>query len=181
MKKKFITKVNVPIRDISYWSDPFVASPTSQLILQPFCRFTYVTAHFTTLPQLQLCQSTSPTSSGEPPMIYNDLYIDFIYMHLIAPYGAGNATHDRGSILLIQLLHSASVSKFSTVLLFPKNVCIRRVGSLHDLSLNQNEKDNERLSSPHYPSLPYQLQLIMSCVLQGIGREREREREREID
>ena len=29
---------------------PYVASPTSQLILQPFRRFTYVTARSTTLP-----------------------------------------------------------------------------------------------------------------------------------
>ena len=38
---------------------PFVASLTSQLILQPFSRFTYVTG-------------TSPKSPGEPPMTYND-------------------------------------------------------------------------------------------------------------
>ena len=31
-----------------------VASPTSQLILQPFRRFTYITAHSTTLPLLHL-------------------------------------------------------------------------------------------------------------------------------
>ena len=31
-----------------------VASPTSQLILQPFHRFTYITAHSTTLPLLNL-------------------------------------------------------------------------------------------------------------------------------
>ena len=71
----------------SLFSDHSVVSPMSQLILL-FCSFTYVT-------------STSPTSSGEPPMIYNGLYIDFIYMRLIAPYVEGNATHDRGSILLI--------------------------------------------------------------------------------
>ena len=33
---------------------PFVASPTSQLILQPFRRFIYVTAHSTTVPLLHL-------------------------------------------------------------------------------------------------------------------------------
>ena len=37
------------------FSNPFVASPTSQLILQPFSCFTYVIG-------------TSPTSPGEPPM-----------------------------------------------------------------------------------------------------------------
>ena len=34
--------------------NPFVASHTLQLILQPFRRFTYVTAHSTTLPLLRL-------------------------------------------------------------------------------------------------------------------------------
>ena len=36
------------------FSNLSVTSPTSQLILQPFRRFTYVTAHSTTLPLLQL-------------------------------------------------------------------------------------------------------------------------------
>ena len=71
----------------SSFSKPSVVSSTLQLILQLFRSFTYVT-------------STSPTSYGEPPMIYNGLYID-LYMCLFAPYGEGNATHDRGSILLI--------------------------------------------------------------------------------
>ena len=38
-----------------------VTSPTSQLILQPFRRFTYVTAHSPTLPLLHLLDSHSPT------------------------------------------------------------------------------------------------------------------------
>ena len=33
----------------------YIASPTSQLILQPFRRFTYVTAHSKTLPFFHLC------------------------------------------------------------------------------------------------------------------------------
>ena len=36
----------------------------------------------------------------------------------------------------------------------PKNACSRKAGSLHDLSLNQYEKDNQRLSAPHSPSSP---------------------------
>ena len=39
----------------SSFSNPFVASPTSQLILQPFFRFSYVTGSLLTSP-------------GEPPM-----------------------------------------------------------------------------------------------------------------
>ena len=38
----------------SSFYNPSFASPTSQLILQPFRRFTYITAHSTTLPLLQL-------------------------------------------------------------------------------------------------------------------------------
>ena len=36
------------------FSNSYIASPTSQLILQPFRRFTYVTAHSTSLPLLHL-------------------------------------------------------------------------------------------------------------------------------
>ena len=44
-----------------------VASPTSQLILQPFRHFTYVTAHSQTLPSLYLRHSSfSKTSVGSP-------------------------------------------------------------------------------------------------------------------
>ena len=41
----------------SSFSNTFVALPTSQLILQPFRRFTYVTAHSPTLPLLHLRHS----------------------------------------------------------------------------------------------------------------------------
>ena len=36
------------------FSNAYIASPTSQLILQPFRRFTYVTDHSTVLPLLHL-------------------------------------------------------------------------------------------------------------------------------
>ena len=55
--------------DLCSFSNFSVTSPTSQLILQTFSRFTYVTAHSTTLPLLHLRQSSffnpsfaSPTS-----------------------------------------------------------------------------------------------------------------------
>ena len=85
------------LRHSSFWfSNLSVTSPKSQLILQPFPRFTYVTAHSPTLPSLYLRHSTfsnpsvaSPTSQlilrpffrlsyvtgssltspGEPPMV----------------------------------------------------------------------------------------------------------------
>ena len=45
------------------FSNPSVALPTSQLIFQPFRRFTYVTDHSTTLPLLHLCHSSFSNSS----------------------------------------------------------------------------------------------------------------------
>ena len=51
------------------FSNPFVAVPTSQLILQPFRCFTYVTVHSSTLLSLLLCQSSSLNSPGEPPTV----------------------------------------------------------------------------------------------------------------
>ena len=44
------------------------ASPTSPLILQPFRRFTYVTAHSPILPLLHLCHSSFSNSSFASPM-----------------------------------------------------------------------------------------------------------------
>ena len=44
----------------SSFSNPFVALPTSQLILQPFRCFNYVTAHSPTIPSLYLCTAHSP-------------------------------------------------------------------------------------------------------------------------
>ena len=53
------------------FSNPSVALPTSQIILQPFRRFTYVTAHTQTLPLLHLRHTSfcnpsfaSPTSQA---------------------------------------------------------------------------------------------------------------------
>ena len=51
----------------SSFSNPSVASPTSQLILQPFRRFTYVTAHSPTLPPFYLRHSSFSNSSVASP------------------------------------------------------------------------------------------------------------------
>ena len=45
----------------SSFSNPSLALPTSQLILQHFCCFPYVTAHSPTLPSLYLRHNSSPT------------------------------------------------------------------------------------------------------------------------
>ena len=67
--------------ELCSFSNLYATSPTSQLILKPFCSFTYVTAHSPTLPlpptsQLVLqpffrfsyVTGSSLTSLGEPPM-----------------------------------------------------------------------------------------------------------------
>ena len=51
----------------SSFSNLSIASPTSQLILQPFHRFTYVTAHSPTLPLLHLCHSSFSNPSFASP------------------------------------------------------------------------------------------------------------------
>ena len=53
----------------SSFSNLSFALPTSQLILQPFCCFTYVTVHSLTLLSLLLVTGSSLTSPGEPPMM----------------------------------------------------------------------------------------------------------------
>ena len=45
-------------------SNSFVASPTLQLILQPFRLFTYVTAHSTTLPLLTVSHALNSVTMG---------------------------------------------------------------------------------------------------------------------
>ena len=49
------------------FSNPSVALPMSQLILQPFSRFTYVTDHSPTLPLLHLRHSSFSNSSFASP------------------------------------------------------------------------------------------------------------------
>ena len=95
----FILVALQPFVFISVWpqssfSKLSITSPTSQLILQLFCHFTYITAHSPTLPLLHLhhtspmpqfilqpffrfsyATSSSLNSPGEPPM--NKLFINF--------------------------------------------------------------------------------------------------------
>ena len=70
------------LRHISF-SNPFVASPTSQPTLQPFRHFTYVTAHSSTLPSLHLCHSF--------------IFCRFIYITVHSP-----------TLLLLHLHHSST-------------------------------------------------------------------------
>ena len=63
-------------RTRSSFSNLFVTSPASQIILQPFRHFTYITVHSPTLPLLHLRQSSfsnpsfaSPTSQANHPYL----------------------------------------------------------------------------------------------------------------
>ena len=87
------------------FSNPSVALITSQLILQPFRRFTYVTAHSPTLPLLHLRHSSfsypsfaSPTSQA---------------LHLIHLASRPCRLHDTGPFKIIDLI-SNNYSKTST-------------------------------------------------------------------
>ena len=65
-----INKVYWPLsifKNLNRFSNLFVTSPTSQLILQHFRRFTYVTAHSPTLPLLHLRHSSFSNPSFASP------------------------------------------------------------------------------------------------------------------
>ena len=55
------------------FSNPYIASPTSQIILQAFRRFAYVTAHSTALPLLQLRQALHLRHLSSRQFPYDDV------------------------------------------------------------------------------------------------------------
>ena len=59
--------VYIYIYELCSFSNISVTSPTSQLILQPFRRFTYVTAHSPTLPLLHLRHTSFSNTSFASP------------------------------------------------------------------------------------------------------------------
>ena len=63
----------------SSFSNLSVASPTSKFILQPFRRFTYVTAHSPTLPLLHLRHSSFSNPSFASPKS-QALYLGLLYV-----------------------------------------------------------------------------------------------------
>ena len=84
------------------FSNPSVALPTSQLILQRFRRFTYVTAHSPTLPSIHLRHSsfTNPSIASPTPQalhlihlasrpclsFYPFFFFRFTFIFLILPF-----------------------------------------------------------------------------------------------
>ena len=61
------------LHELSLFSNLSVTSPTSQLILHPFRRFTYVTTHFPTLPLLHLRHSSfsNPSFASPTPQAFH--------------------------------------------------------------------------------------------------------------
>ena len=80
------------------FSNPSVALPTSQLILQPLRHFTYVTIHSPTLPLLYLRQSSfsNPSFTSSTPQIILQPFLHFTY-----------ATDHSPTLLLLHLRHSS--------------------------------------------------------------------------
>ena len=74
------------LRHISL-SNPFVALPTSQLILQPFRRFTYVTVHSPTLSSLHLHYSSfsNPSVASPTSQIIIQPFRCFTYVTVHSP------------------------------------------------------------------------------------------------
>ena len=66
-------------------SPNFVTSPTSQFILQPFRRFTYVRAHSPTLPLLHLRHSSFSNPSFASPTS-QDLHLIHLVEHILQPF-----------------------------------------------------------------------------------------------
>ena len=63
-----ISNLSVTSPTSQLFSNPSVALPTSQLILQPFRRFTYITAHSPTFPLLHLRHTSFTNPSVALPM-----------------------------------------------------------------------------------------------------------------
>ena len=90
--------VTLPTSQVCSFSNLSDASPTPQLILQPFRRFTYVTAHSPTLPSRYLCHSSFSNLSVTSPMSQLILqpFCCFTYVTAHSP-----------TLLLLHLHHSS--------------------------------------------------------------------------
>ena len=91
------TLTSLHIRHSSF-SNPYIASPTPQLILQPFCRFTYFTAHSPTLTSLHLrhCSFFNPSVASPTSQLILQPLHRFTY-----------ATAYSSTLLSLHLCHSS--------------------------------------------------------------------------
>ena len=69
------------IYELCSFSNLSVTSPTSQLILQPFPRFTYITAHSITLPLLHLRHSSFSNPFFASPKSQDFTYVTWRAAH----------------------------------------------------------------------------------------------------
>ena len=99
--------------ELCSFSNLSVTSPTSQLILQPFRRFTYVKAHSPTLPQLYLRHSSfsNPSSASPTSQVFHLFHLAnrpwrmvyFASFHSVMKYGiifSGISLHSEKSFHL---------------------------------------------------------------------------------
>ena len=101
----------------SSFSNPSVASPTSQLILQPFRRITFVTANPPTLPSLTYVTAHSPTLPSLYPRhsSFSNPSVASPTSHLILqPFPRFSyVTAHSPTLPLLQLRHSSFCNPFS--------------------------------------------------------------------
>ena len=88
------------------FSNPSVASPTSQLILQPFRCLTYVTSHSTSLPSLYLRHSSFSNPSVASPTS------EFIHQHFFRfSYVTGSSLTSPGESPMLQMLQNIGLNR----------------------------------------------------------------------
>ena len=96
--------LSLHLRHSSFWfSKLSITSPTSQLILQPFPRITYVTTHSPTLLSPLYITGFSLTSPGEPPM-HRGMENSLWWTSLLQQVNKFRSSYSFGELLRILLL-----------------------------------------------------------------------------
>ena len=93
-----------------------VTSPTSQLIIQPFRRFTYVTAHSPTLPLLHLRHSSFSNPSFASPTSQALHYVTWRAAHVL--YSRFFVNCYLGTVILSELEHYEQFHKNNSAHLY---------------------------------------------------------------
>ena len=137
-------------------SNSYIASPTSQLILQPFCRFTYVTAHSTTLSLFHLHHRhlTYVTCEAEPHSLtllsFHPRHRSFYNPSVASPMSVTSSTSPVRQGLILQPLHRFTyVIVHCTTLL---SLHLRHI-SFHNPSVAS--PTSQALNLRHLESLPW--------------------------
>ena len=115
------------LRHSSFWfSKLSVTSPTSQLILQPFHRFTYVTTHSPTLPLLHLRHKHFKYVTAHSPTI-----LLLLLRHRIFTYVTWRAAHAKSKQLCYFMAYH------------PSNLYKKKTNS-ENIDASRNHKDLSR-------------------------------------